>query len=138
MAKSSGNIGKKRPGPAQQKFGPDRPGPVHLDLRAQTVRPNLSSLRFTTLLRREQKSPGWVKENIPNALWNFSENKFYITIFYEYPALQHTRQFNMSLSHKGFSFSAPEMSQFNKNSYVPHVSSTQIRHFNTSLAHRKT
>ena len=38
-------------GPAQLKFGPDRPGPVHLNLRAETARPNLSSLRFTTLLR---------------------------------------------------------------------------------------
>ena len=26
-------------GPAQLKFGPDRPGPVHLNLRAGTARP---------------------------------------------------------------------------------------------------
>ena len=37
-------------GPAQLKFGHDRPGPVHLNLRAVTARPNLSSLRFTTLV----------------------------------------------------------------------------------------
>ena len=38
-------------GPAKIRARPARPGLVHLNLRAGTARPDLSSLKFTTLIR---------------------------------------------------------------------------------------
>ena len=44
-------IGEKRPGPQKFTARTTRPGPVHFNFWAGTDRPDLSSLRFTTLTK---------------------------------------------------------------------------------------